>query len=222
MSQIVEQSKERPLRSLIGNALYVEGKALGRQYESTHDSNLTEEQLEAHLAAINAGYTSVGFHILDACRYFDDRDIALTSNVSMLKQLNFLPEESARESFIEDLRDSMLETIESLIIDPSGYDFLQKRLEREYLFLYAIDEMLEQVPPGDQYPDLIGYRIGVARYKQIYEQALIAGAIPDKSENSARQLATRLQRDSREAESELISRAYSLAAQGLLWFANRQ
>lgn len=152
LGSIVVDSKSQRLRRRIASQIVIEGLKLSTQLEQ-NSQFLSEEEINRRNSSIE-GFNAVAKSIIQA----DIHD--------MNKAGIFL---EPRSLIAEELRLQRKEAIKSLKKDPTGAKFIQREYKKEELIYNNTND-----------PRLIGFRIGMDRYKEWYSKAVKAGAQSDK------------------------------------------
>lgn len=187
---IVQESRRRPLRSMIGWVIEREGQDLWKRYQYDYampnDDFRTPQDL-----AIREGYKVVGRYIQTASMYYDDRYamVGRLFRTGMYDEMN----EPLQDVLAKDIRSEIDEAVESLTIDPSGIDWIMLQYKRTEQVWNLINKERNEYGLAED-PAVIGWRIGIERYKKLYREAIKAGAISDSAENRRVQISTKLRR----------------------------
>lgn len=174
LNEIIQLSKNRPLRLIIAEIIIKEGKTLRESLNPRINGRRTNEDI-----AIHDGYTRTGRLILSGEEYLQDEEGAVQKKIQIFQLfagINENPQsidEKTLAALRETFRKSMLNAKKSFSTDPSGVDWLNQWLQKKDLVFNTISQLKND-------PEVIGLKIGMNRYKKLYAQAVLAGAKRDR------------------------------------------
>lgn len=173
IANIVNSSHHKPLREIIARQIVFEGDQLWRTVKPS-DYDLNPNGRNINNIAINEGYSFSARTMLAACNYFDDRDASVSTQIRRMELLTSSPLPKVLGS---DLIEKMHDAVASLTKDPTGLGWLNKWLKiQEGFWSFIHEEWGKEIYTTSEDPGTIGFRKGVERYKEIYRQAIRAGA----------------------------------------------
>lgn len=211
MMRIVEASQFSSLRELIARHVISEGQTLWNRIKPIgYDTDPGTRSAED--IAINEGYCRCANMVLVASSYYYDQASAVETQARSIEildayianptydidRISDTAEQLRRQSPLyanirRDLKEEMARALESLAIDPTGIDWLMQKLRTQEIVWNGIHKDSLQFNTTED-PQVIGFRIAINRYKQLYDQALKAGAIKDKTVSRRKQISTKLTR----------------------------
>lgn len=186
MAEIVNESRFKPLRTLIAHQLINEGDALwARLKPSDYDATKRISGISAINFAINEGYNRIGREILYANSYAEEGESFAGSLVRHIEKTSDPSNIGSIKSAFGKLK---TDAAQRLTIDPRGYGCIK----------HIINLMQETYKEGETFglkedPQIIGHIAAFTRYRQLYEAAVFSGATADKT-GRLKKVSTRVKR----------------------------
>ena len=180
IGSIVHDSRFKPLREIIARILIQEGENLYEKLKTKVSGNSQID--DTAVIAVNEGYAGAGKAILLASKHMEDGQGQVGQQTSAISYHFKDDSESQRHiDFAKKVfKRQRRKAVQSLSIDPTGFDWLRLTLEKDRR---DWNSMSTGKYSTSEDPQVIGLRIGIDRYKQLYNHALLAGAAPDKVSN---------------------------------------